>query len=168
MRFFVLPIFDGVIMDGHPTQNIGCPSIMTPSKMGKTKYLIFYSLSKESFLAFFSIRNWCFDLMFHMVHVRFGRHMYKCSYACSAPSISILYIYLTLTYLIVAIGGFLSPGRNNFIQFLQNCLMIDLCVLGKHLGLLLLNEKPCITKRLLRGKKELCCPQRLTPSRKLK
>ena len=58
MRFFVLPIFDGVIMDGHPiflswwipatpastTQNIGCPSIMTPSKMGKTKNLIFYSL----------------------------------------------------------------------------------------------------------------------------
>ena len=57
MRFFVLPIFDGVIMDGHPifqswwipatpastTQNIGCPSIMTPSKMGKTKNLIFYS-----------------------------------------------------------------------------------------------------------------------------
>ena len=26
------------------TQNIGCPSIMTPSKMGKTKNLIFYSL----------------------------------------------------------------------------------------------------------------------------
>ena len=59
MRFFVLPIFDGVIMDGHPiflswwipatpastTQNIGCPSIMTPSKMGKTKNLIFYSLN---------------------------------------------------------------------------------------------------------------------------
>ena len=59
MRFFVLPIFDGVIMDGHPiflswwipatpastTQYIGCPSIMTPSKMGKTKNLIFYSLS---------------------------------------------------------------------------------------------------------------------------
>ena len=61
MRFFVLPIFDGVIMDGHPiflswwipatpattTQNIGCPSIMTPSKMGKTKNLIFYSLNLE-------------------------------------------------------------------------------------------------------------------------
>ena len=59
MRFFVLPIFDGVIMDGHPifyswwipatpastTQNIGCPSIMTPSKIGKTNNLIFYSLS---------------------------------------------------------------------------------------------------------------------------
>ena len=71
MRFFVLPIFDGVIMDGHPifqswwipatpastTQNIGCPSIMTPSKMGKTKNLIFYSLIKSSkrFLLFFSI-----------------------------------------------------------------------------------------------------------------
>ena len=27
------------------TQNIGCPSIMTPLKMGKTKNLIFYSLS---------------------------------------------------------------------------------------------------------------------------
>ena len=27
------------------TQNIGCPSIMTPSKMGKTKNLIFYSLN---------------------------------------------------------------------------------------------------------------------------
>ena len=46
MIFFVLPIFDGVIMDGHPIfqlwwmptcQNIGCLSIMTPSKMGKTK-----------------------------------------------------------------------------------------------------------------------------------
>ena len=53
MKLFVLPIFDGVIMDGHhflslasTTQNIGCPSIMTPSKMGKTKNLIFYSLSE--------------------------------------------------------------------------------------------------------------------------
>ena len=60
MRFFVLPIFDGVIMDEHPifksrwipatpasiTQNIGCPSIMTPSKMGKMKNLIFYSPTK--------------------------------------------------------------------------------------------------------------------------
>ena len=63
MRFVALPIFDGVIMDGHPiflswwipatpastTQNIGCPSIMTPSKMGKTKYLIFYSLNEWYF-----------------------------------------------------------------------------------------------------------------------
>ena len=29
-------------------QNIGCPSIMTPSKMGKTKNLIFYSQSNKS------------------------------------------------------------------------------------------------------------------------
>ena len=29
----------------YPPLNIGCPSIMTPSKMGKTKNLIFYSLS---------------------------------------------------------------------------------------------------------------------------
>ena len=28
------------------TPNIGCPSIMTPSKMGKTKGLIFYSLNE--------------------------------------------------------------------------------------------------------------------------
>ena len=49
MRFVVLPFFDGVIMDGH---FIGCPSAMTPSKMGKTN-LIFYSLifvSNENFL----------------------------------------------------------------------------------------------------------------------
>ena len=49
MRFFALLIFDGVIMNGHTqastTQNIGCLSIMTPSKMGKTKDLIFYSLN---------------------------------------------------------------------------------------------------------------------------
>ena len=53
MRFFVLPIFDGVngwvsnilIMVDASTQNIGCPSIMTPSKMGKSKNLIFYSLN---------------------------------------------------------------------------------------------------------------------------
>ena len=30
------------------TQNIECPSIMTPSKMGKTKNLIFYSLNTIS------------------------------------------------------------------------------------------------------------------------
>ena len=30
---------------GSTTQNIGCASIMTPSKMGKTKNLIFYSPS---------------------------------------------------------------------------------------------------------------------------
>ena len=52
MIFFVLPIFDGVTIDGHPifyfwwmlvtTQNIGCPSIMTPSEMDETKNLIFY------------------------------------------------------------------------------------------------------------------------------
>ena len=30
--------------------NIGCPSIMTPSKMGKTKNLIFYSLNVFCFL----------------------------------------------------------------------------------------------------------------------
>ena len=36
-----------VVDAGVTTQNIGCPSIMTPSKMGKTKKnLIFYSLSK--------------------------------------------------------------------------------------------------------------------------
>ena len=29
------------------TQNIGCPSIMTPLKMGKTKNLIFYPLIKQ-------------------------------------------------------------------------------------------------------------------------
>ena len=29
------------------TQNIRCPSIMTPSKMGKTKNLIFYSLNER-------------------------------------------------------------------------------------------------------------------------
>ena len=59
MRFFILPIFDGIIMDGYPIfwvvdagvagihhdANIGCPSIMTPSKMDKTKNLIFYSHS---------------------------------------------------------------------------------------------------------------------------
>ena len=52
-------------MDGHPifyswwipatpastTQNIGCPSIMTPSKMGKTKNLIFYSLTLKEWNA---------------------------------------------------------------------------------------------------------------------
>ena len=52
-KFFIMPIFDGIIMDGHPISsfnrgeyrhNIGCPSIMTPSKIGKTKNLIFYSL----------------------------------------------------------------------------------------------------------------------------
>ena len=37
MRFFVTL--------ASTTQNIGCPSIMTPSKMGKTKNLIFYSHS---------------------------------------------------------------------------------------------------------------------------
>ena len=42
MRLFVLPIFDGVIMDGHP------------SKMGKTNNLIFYSLIKRSRLPLFS------------------------------------------------------------------------------------------------------------------
>ena len=60
MQLFVLPIFDGVIMDEHPifkimvdtrvgyraTQNIGCPSITTPSKMGKTINVIFNSLMK--------------------------------------------------------------------------------------------------------------------------
>ena len=32
-------------MPASTTQNIGYPSIMTPSKMGKTKNLIFYSLN---------------------------------------------------------------------------------------------------------------------------
>ena len=36
----------GEIWLASTTQNIGCPSTMTPSKMGKTKYLIFYSLIK--------------------------------------------------------------------------------------------------------------------------
>ena len=67
MRFFVLPIFNGVIVDWHPiflswwipatpastTQNIGCPSIMTPSKMGKTKNLIFCSLTEQLKTSFF-------------------------------------------------------------------------------------------------------------------
>ena len=52
MRMFVLPIFDGVewwipATPASTTQNIGCPSIMTPSKMGKTNNLIFYSLIEE-------------------------------------------------------------------------------------------------------------------------
>ena len=72
MRIFVLPIFDGVIMDGHPifqswwipatpastTQNIGCPSIMTPSKMGKTKNLIFYSLINKQTNRQIDRRRW--------------------------------------------------------------------------------------------------------------
>ena len=47
--FCVLPIFDDVKMDGHPIFLIvvGCPSIMTSSKMGKTKNLIFHSLIKR-------------------------------------------------------------------------------------------------------------------------
>ena len=49
--FFVLPIFDGIVIDSiqylnrvpaSTTQNIGCPSIMT---LGKTKNLMFYSLN---------------------------------------------------------------------------------------------------------------------------
>ena len=75
MRFFVLTIFDGVINDGHPifsswwipatpastSQNIGCPSIMTPSKMDKTKNLIFYSLnlSQESVILKWYTNNDC-------------------------------------------------------------------------------------------------------------
>ena len=53
MRFSVLPICDGVMIDEQPillsggcwhsNLNIGCPSIMTPSKIGKTKNHIFYS-----------------------------------------------------------------------------------------------------------------------------
>ena len=43
MRFLVLPIFDGVIMVGHPISwhppqlKFECPSFMTPLKMGKQK-----------------------------------------------------------------------------------------------------------------------------------
>ena len=61
MWCFVLPIFNRVIMDGHPifqpwwtpvaptstTQNIGCPSVMTRLKMGKTKHPNIYSLNGE-------------------------------------------------------------------------------------------------------------------------
>ena len=39
------------------TQNIGCPSIMTPSKMGKTKNLIFYSLSDDQSRATYIVMN---------------------------------------------------------------------------------------------------------------
>ena len=64
MRFFVLPISDGIIMDGHPASNILIMVIMvdtsyagihhskcwampiTSLKMSKTKNLIFYSLIK--------------------------------------------------------------------------------------------------------------------------
>ena len=53
MRLILLLIFDGDIMDGYQylnrgyagtAQDIGCPSIITPLKMGEAKNLIFYSL----------------------------------------------------------------------------------------------------------------------------
>ena len=51
IQFFVLRIFDCVIMDGYPIfyswyhSNYWYPPVMTLSKMVKTKNLIFYSLS---------------------------------------------------------------------------------------------------------------------------
>ena len=39
----ILIVIDTSSTPASNTQNIGCPSIMTPSEMGKTKNLIFYS-----------------------------------------------------------------------------------------------------------------------------
>ena len=54
MSFLFFNNIDGVMMDGYlyfivvtpasTSQNIGCPFIMTLSKMNKTKKFIFYSL----------------------------------------------------------------------------------------------------------------------------
>ena len=75
MRFFVLLIFDGVIIDGQPIfwvvdvsiagihqdWNIGCPSIITPSKMGKTKksHFLFSFVGNEMGFLMRYVDNYC-------------------------------------------------------------------------------------------------------------
>ena len=62
MKFFILPTFDDVIMDGHPIfqswwyasihhPKYWMPSIITPSEMGKTENLMFYSLTENAITA---------------------------------------------------------------------------------------------------------------------
>ena len=90
MRFYVSPTFDGVIMDGHPpatpastTQNIECPSILTPSKMGKTKissFILILSYNCDIF-AFYRWDLFVKDTItsFHWPHLNnYTRNKNKC------------------------------------------------------------------------------------------
>ena len=48
------------------TQNIGCPSIMTPLKMGKTKTFIFYSLMHTKYYRCTSFHHVIADLILYI------------------------------------------------------------------------------------------------------